>query len=74
TYGIGLSQVDPQKSLGGIFICALQPNGIAEKDGRLKIDDRVLFINDNSTEQMSYREVVEALKVTTKKGVKLIIA
>ncbi|CAF4855241.1 unnamed protein product, partial [Rotaria socialis] len=34
TYGIGLSQVDPQKSLGGIFICALQPNGIAEKDGR----------------------------------------
>ncbi|CAF4839120.1 unnamed protein product, partial [Rotaria magnacalcarata] len=74
TYGIGLSQIDPQKSLGGIFICALQPNGIAEKDGRLKIDDLLLFLNDNSTEQMSYREVVEALKVTTKKGVKLIVA
>ncbi|CAF4521118.1 unnamed protein product [Rotaria sp. Silwood1] len=74
TYGIGLSQIDPQQTLGGIFICALQPNGIAEKDGRLKIDDRLLYINDQNTDQMTYREVVEALKETTKKGVNLIIA
>lgn len=74
TYGIGLSQIDPQRPRGGIFICALQPNGVADKDGRLKIDDQLLFINDNDTEQMSYREVVEALKATTKKGVKLIVA
>ncbi len=74
TYGIGLSQIDPQKPLGGIFICALQPKGIAEKDGRLKIDDRLLCINDQNTDQMTYRDVVDALKSTTKKGVSLLIA
>ncbi|CAF2336069.1 unnamed protein product [Rotaria sp. Silwood2] len=74
TYGIGLSQIDPQQPLGGIFICALQPNGIAEKDERLKIDDRLLYVNDRNTDQMTYREVVEALKASTKKGVKLVIA
>ncbi len=74
TYGIGLSQIDPQETHGGIFICALQPNGIAEKDGRLHIDDRLLCINDQNTNQMTYREVIEALKATTKKGVSLLIA
>lgn len=74
TYGIGLSQVDPDQPRGGIFICALQPHGIAEKDGRLRIDDRLLCVNDQNTNQMTYREVVEALKATTKKGVSLLIA
>ena len=74
SYGIGLSQVDPQQRRGGIFICALQPNGIAEKDRRLQIDDRLLSINDRNTDQMTYREVVEALKATVKKGVDLTIA
>ncbi|CAF0725358.1 unnamed protein product [Adineta ricciae] len=74
TYGIGLSQIDPQQIRGGIFICALQPNGIAAKDGRLQIDDRLLCINDRNTDQMTYREVVEGLKATTKKGVTLLIA
>ncbi|CAF5143702.1 unnamed protein product, partial [Rotaria sp. Silwood1] len=37
-------------------------------------DDRLLYINDQNTDQMTYREVVEALKETTKKGVNLIIA
>ncbi len=74
TYGIGLSQIDPQKARGGIFICALQPKGIAEKDGRLQIDDRLLCINDQNTDQMTYRDVVDALKSTTKKGVSLLIA
>jgi len=74
TYGIGLSQIDPQKPRGGIFICALQPKGIAEKDGRLHIDDRLLCINDQNTDQMTYRDVVDALKSTTKKGVSLLIA
>lgn len=73
TYGIGLSQIDPQQERGGIFICALQRNGIAEKDGRLQIDDRLLFVNDQNTNQMTYREVVEALKASTKKGVSLFI-
>ncbi len=74
TYGIGLSQIDPQQPRGGIFICALQRNGIAEKDGRLLIDDRLLCINDQNANQMTYREVIEALKATTKKGVSLLIA
>lgn len=74
TYGIGLSQIDPQQTRGGIFVCALQPNGIAAKDGRLQIDDRLLCINDQNTDQMTYREVVEGLKATTKKGVTLLIA
>jgi C-terminal processing protease CtpA/Prc len=74
TYGIGLSQIDPQQSRGGIFICALQPNGVAEKDGRFQIDDYLLSVNDQNTDQMTYREVVEALKATTKKGVNLLIA
>ena len=74
TYGIGLSQIDPEQPRGGIFICALQPNGIAAKDGRLQIDDRLLSINDQNTDRMTYREVVEVLKATTKKGVALLIA
>ncbi|CAF3983151.1 unnamed protein product, partial [Rotaria sordida] len=74
TYGIGLSQIDPEQLFGGIFICALQPNGIAAKDGRLQIDDQLLYINERNINQMTYREVVETLKATTKKGVNLIIA
>ncbi|CAF3479645.1 unnamed protein product [Adineta steineri] len=74
TFGIGLGQIDPQQSRGGIYICALQPKGIAEKDGRLQIDDRLLSVNDQNTDQMTYREVVEALKSATKKGVNLVIA
>ena len=74
SYGIGLSQVDPQQIRGGLFICALQPNGVADRDGRLKIDDQLLAIDGQTTDQMTYREVVETLKSTTKKGVTLIIA
>ena len=59
---------------GGLFVCALQPNGMAEKDGRLQIDDRLLSIDNRNTDKMTYREVVEMLKATTKKGVSLIIA
>lgn len=74
TYGIGLSQIDPEQERGGIFICALQRNGVAEKDGRLQIDDRLLCVNDQNTNQMTYREVLNALKASTKKGVSLLIA
>jgi C-terminal processing protease CtpA/Prc len=74
TYGIGLSQIDPLQPRGGLFICALQPNGVAAKDGRLQIDDQLLCINDQNTSLMTYREVIEALKATTKKGVSLLIS
>ncbi|CAF1255271.1 unnamed protein product, partial [Didymodactylos carnosus] len=74
TYGIGLNQIDPQQAYGGIYICALQPNSVALKDGRLKTDDRILLINGKSVEHMTYREVVETLKISTKKGVDLLVA
>ena len=74
TYGIGLSQIDPDQERGGIFICALQRNGVAEKEGRLQIDDRLLCVNDQNINQMTYREVLNVLKSTTKKGVSLLIA
>lgn len=74
TYGIGLSQIDPEKLRGGLFVCALQPNGLADKDGRLQIDDRLLSIDGRDVDQMTYREAIETLKATTKKGVSLTIA
>lgn len=74
TYGIGVSHVDPQKIRGGLFICALQPHGVAERDGRLKVDDLLIAIDDRTVDQMTYREAVEALKLSTKKGVTLTIA
>lgn len=58
---------------GKLFISALQTNGIAEKDGRLKIDDLLLSIDNKNVEEMTYREVIEALKLSTKTGVNLVV-
>lgn len=69
-----MSHIDPQEEHAGLFVCALQPNGLAEKDGRLQIDDRLLAIDDRNVDELKYREVVQTLRDSTKKGVTLTIA
>ena len=39
--------------LNGVFVKALQQDGVAAADGRLKVGDRILLVNDDSVVGMS---------------------
>ncbi|XP_062414221.1 disks large homolog 2 isoform X2 [Pungitius pungitius] len=47
----------------GIFITKIIPGGAAAEDGRLRVNDCILRVNDSDVYEVSHSEAVEALKV-----------
>lgn len=45
-----------------IFITKLTPNGIAEQDGRLRLNDILYKVNNFDCNQVNHPQVVQALK------------
>ncbi|XP_069366432.1 disks large homolog 2 isoform X25 [Paralichthys olivaceus] len=47
----------------GIFITKIIPGGAAAEDGRLRVNDCILRVNDTDVSEVSHSKAVEALKV-----------
>ncbi|XP_036974523.1 disks large homolog 2 isoform X11 [Acanthopagrus latus] len=47
----------------GIFITKIIPGGAAAEDGRLRVNDCILRVNDSDVSEVSHSKAVEALKV-----------
>ncbi|XP_030216695.1 disks large homolog 2 isoform X15 [Gadus morhua] len=47
----------------GIFITKIIPGGAASEDGRLRVNDCILRVNDSDVWEVSHSKAVEALKV-----------
>ncbi|XP_051793060.1 disks large homolog 2 isoform X15 [Acanthochromis polyacanthus] len=47
----------------GIFITKIIPGGAASEDGRLRVNDCILRVNDSDVSEVSHSKAVEALKV-----------
>ncbi|KAL0994570.1 hypothetical protein UPYG_G00124180 [Umbra pygmaea] len=47
----------------GIFITKIIPGGAAAEDGRLRVNDCILRVNDSEVSEVSHSKAVEALKV-----------
>ncbi len=47
----------------GIFVRSIQENGIAAKDGRLKVGDEIIVINEESTEGLTHKMAAQKIKV-----------
>ncbi|XP_060719308.1 disks large homolog 4-like [Tachysurus vachellii] len=45
-----------------IFITKIIPGGAAAQDGRLRVNDSILFVNDVDVREVSHSQAVEALK------------
>ncbi|KAM9441207.1 disks large homolog 4 isoform 1-T1 [Clarias gariepinus] len=45
-----------------IFITKIIPGGAAAQDGRLRVNDSILFVNDADVREVSHSQAVEALK------------
>ncbi|CAH8584998.1 unnamed protein product [Dicrocoelium dendriticum] len=52
-----ISEGDP-----GIYVTRIAPNGCADVDGRLRVDDQILTVNGISLEQVSNLEAVQTMK------------
>ena len=50
----------------GIFITNIIEKGIAEEDGRLGVNDRIIQVNDKTMINVTHEEAVEILKGTGK--------
>lgn len=50
----------------GIFITNIIANGVAEEDGRLGVNDRIIEVNDKTMVNVTHEEAVEILKGTGK--------
>lgn len=49
----------------GIFVKAIQDSGEAAKDGRLKVGDEIMFINEQSLEGFTHKMAAHKIKVST---------
>ena len=58
---------------GGVDICKIAEGSAAAKDGRLKVNDHLLQINNQNTTNMSADDVMKILK-GAKSSVKLVVA
>ena len=58
---------------GGVDICKIADGSAAAKDGRLKVNDHLLQINNQNTTKMSADDVMKILK-GAKSSVKLVVA
>lgn len=58
---------------GGVDICKIAEGSVAAKDGRLKVNDHLLQINNQNTTNMSADDVMKILK-GAKSSVKLVVA
>ena len=58
---------------GGVDICKIAEGSAAAKDGRLKVNDHLLQINNQNTTSMSADDVMKILK-GAKSSVKLVVA
>lgn len=47
---------------GGSFISAIYPDSVASRDGRLRIGDRIINVNDEGIEEMSTADVIDLLR------------
>ncbi|KAK3547795.1 hypothetical protein QTP86_031455, partial [Hemibagrus guttatus] len=45
-----------------IFITKIIPGGAAAQDGRLRVNDSILFVNDADVREVTHSEAVEVLK------------
>ena len=64
-FGFG---VIPRSNGSGTVVHSIVQGGIAEQDGRLKQQDQLLQINEESIIHMSYEDVVEKLKLVSHAG------
>ncbi|CAH8656827.1 unnamed protein product [Heterobilharzia americana] len=46
----------------GIYVTRIAPNGCADRDGRLRVDDQILSVNDISLEHVTNMEAVRTLR------------
>ncbi|XP_014118384.1 PREDICTED: disks large homolog 4-like, partial [Pseudopodoces humilis] len=46
----------------GIFITKIIPGGAAAQDGRLRVNDSILFVNEADVREVPHSAAVEALK------------
>ena len=61
------------KKGSGVDICKIADGSAAAKDGRLKVNDHLLQINNQNTTKMSADDVMKILK-SAKSTVKLVVA
>ncbi|CAH8644707.1 unnamed protein product [Schistosoma mattheei] len=46
----------------GIYVTRIAPNGCADRDGKLRVDDQILSVNDISLEHVTNMEAVKTLR------------
>nr|CAH8819320.1 unnamed protein product [Trichobilharzia regenti] len=46
----------------GIYVTRIAPNGCADRDGRLRVDDQILSVNDINLEHVTNMEAVRTLR------------
>ncbi|XP_072164796.1 tyrosine-protein phosphatase non-receptor type 13-like [Diadema setosum] len=63
--GLGLTIVGGENSRSldlGVFVRSIEPQGPAERDGRLRVGDRIISINGQSLEGVGHRVAVDIIK------------
>ncbi|XP_070545261.1 tyrosine-protein phosphatase non-receptor type 13-like isoform X2 [Ptychodera flava] len=72
--GLGFSLIGGEKGgMTGVFIKTITPGSVADKDGRLKVGDRLLQVNRESLVGMTHNKAVAILR-KTKGKVKLTVS
>jgi C-terminal processing protease CtpA/Prc len=70
--GFGFSIQGGAEYQSPLFVLKIAPNGAAERNGRLRVGDEILEINDTITEGMMHTNAIEVIK-SGGRSVKLII-
>ena len=57
----------------GIYVTRIVENGVAERDGRIDVGDLLIAINDISLEAVTYDEAVNAMRLSPRKSVLIVV-
>ncbi|XP_067327535.1 pro-interleukin-16 [Anolis sagrei] len=72
--GIGLCSIPYFQCISGIFIHALSPGSVAHMDGRLRVGDEIIEINEASIQNMTLNEVHALLSHCSPGSVQVIVS